>query len=547
MNSSIDLDAYLNLPAFFTDACQRFATRPAFSCLGKTLSYARLYELSGAFAAWLQTHTDLQPGERIAVQLPNVLQFPVVALGALRAGLVLVSVNPLYSVRELEHQLNDSGATALVCLANTAQAAAEVLPRTSVRHLVSTEVGDLLPWPRRWLVNAAMRYVKKQVPVLLPNAVPLRQALHLGKGVLISDYSAVPEALAALQYTGGTTGVAKGAMLTHRNLLANMQQCRALMIGHLGSSSATFIAPLPLYHIYAFTFHGLALLSSGHHSVLIPNPRDISSLINELKRWPFNGFVGLSTLFSALCRQPEFRELDFSALCLTLSGGMALPAAVAEEWQTITGCPVCEGYGLTEASPVVAVNPANAIQVGTIGVPLPLTTCHVFDEHGRELPQGEAGELCVKGPQVMAGYWQRPEETAATIDADGWLHTGDIAMIQADGYLRIIDRKKDLIVVSGFNVYPSEIEDVLMMHIGVRVCCAIGVPDVRTGEAVRLFVVPQVGQSLDAAELTTFLRARLAAYKVPKCIEFREHLPTSTVGKILRRELRAEVLAKNER
>lgn len=541
--SLIDLDAYPNLPAFLADSCRRFAKRPAFSGLGKTLSYERLYELSGAFAAWLQTHTDLQPGERIAVQLPNVLQFPVVVFGALRAGLVVVSVNPLYSARELEHQLKDAGATALVCLSNTAQAAAEVLPRTSVRHVVSTDVGDLLPWPRRWLVNAGMRYVKKQAPVTLPGAVALRQVLRLGAGVVIRDYAAAPDAVAVLQYTGGTTGVAKGAMLTHRNLLANMQQCRALMIGHLGSSGATFIAPLPLYHIYAFTFHGLALLSSGHHSVLIPNPRDISSLINELKRWSFNGFVGLSTLFSALCRHPEFRELDFSALCLTLSGGMALPTAVAEEWHAVTGCPVCEGYGLTEASPVVAVNPVHAIQPGTIGVPLPLTRCRVFDDAGRILPVGEAGELCVQGPQVMAGYWQRPEETAATIDADGWLHTGDIATIQADGYIRIVDRKKDLIVVSGFNVYPSEIEDVLMTHVGVRVAAAIGVPDARSGEAIRLFIVPHAGQTLDASEVQQFLRARLTAYKVPKHIEFREHLPTSTVGKILRRELRAEVLA----
>ncbi len=541
--AEIDPDRYPNIQTVLHEACQRFADQPAFSNLGHTLSYGELYELSSAFAAWLQEHTDLAPGERIAIQLPNLLQYPVAVFGALRAGLVVVNTNPLYTAREMEHQFNDSGAKALVCLANMAHLAEQVLPHTGIRHVVVTEVGDLLAPLKRLLVNGVVRYVKKLVPTYsLPQAVKFTEVLARGRGRPLREAQPKAAEVAVLQYTGGTTGVAKGAMLTHRNLIANMLQCQALMADNLGEGCEVLITPLPLYHIYAFTFHCMAMMLMGNHNVLITNPRDLSAMVGAMARCKFSGFVGLNTLFVALCNHEGFRRLDFSALKLTISGGMALQQAAAERWEDITGCAICEGYGLTETSPVVSVNPRQHNQPGTIGIPMPSTLCKVIDAAGNDLGLGVPGELCVKGPQVMKGYWQRPEATAEVLDVDGWLKTGDIAVIQPDGYLRIVDRKKDMILVSGFNVYPNELEEVLASLPGVQLGAAIGVPDDKTGEAVKLFVVRKPGAELTAEQVLAHMRANLTGYKVPRQIEFCDSLPVSNVGKILRRELRDQEL-----
>ena len=543
--AQIDPDEFPNILAVLRQSCERFADKPAFSNLGKTLTYGELYSLSGAFAAWLQHHTDLKPGDRIAVQLPNVLQYPVAVFGAMRAGLIVVNTNPLYTARELEHQFKDSGAKALVCLANMAHLAEKVVPRTEVRHVIVTEVADLLPPLKRLLVNSVVKYVKKMVPAYhLPQAVRFNDALAKGKGQALAEPNPQPDDVAVLQYTGGTTGVAKGAMLTHRNLVANMLQCRALMGANLKEGCEILITPLPLYHIYAFTFHCMAMMLIGNHNVLITNPRDLPAMVKELAKWKFSGFVGLNTLFVALCNNDAFRALDFSALKITLSGGMALQLSVAERWKAVTGCAICEGYGMTETSPVAAVNPAQANQIGTIGIPVPSTLCKVIDDGGRELPFGEVGELCVKGPQVMKGYWRREEATAEILDSEGWLKTGDIALIQPDGYMRIVDRKKDMILVSGFNVYPNELEDVLASLPGVLQCAAIGVPDEKSGEVIKMFVVVKPGMTLTREQVVEHMRANVTGYKVPRQVEFRDALPTTNVGKILRRELRDEELKK---
>ncbi|MWK57375.1 AMP-binding protein [Pseudomonas otitidis] len=543
--AEINADAYPNIQAVLKESCQRFADKPAFSNLGKTLTYGELYALSGAFAAYLQNHTDLQPGDRIAVQLPNVLQYPVVVFGALRAGLVVVNTNPLYTAREMEHQFNDSGAKALVCLANMAHLAESVLPKTGIRHVVVTEVGDLLPPLKRLLVNSVIKYVKKMVPAFhLPQAVMLNHALAKGQGKAVREASPAANDVAVLQYTGGTTGVAKGAMLTHRNLIANMLQCKALMGANLNEGCEVLITPLPLYHIYAFTFHCMAMMLTGNHNILISNPRDLPAMVKELGNWKFTGFVGLNTLFVALCNNEDFRKLDFSALKLTLSGGMALQLAAAERWKDVTGCAICEGFGMTETSPVVSVNPFQSIQIGTIGIPVPSTQCKVVDDEGNDLAIGAIGELCVKGPQVMKGYWQRQDATDEILSADGWLKTGDIGLIQEDGYMRIVDRKKDMILVSGFNVYPNELEDVLATLPGVLQCAAIGIPDEKSGEAIKVFVVVKPGASLTKDEVMQHMRANVTGYKVPRSVEFRDSLPTTNVGKILRRELRDQELKK---
>ncbi|ACO79179.1 long-chain-fatty-acid--CoA ligase [Azotobacter vinelandii CA] len=535
----IDPDPYPNIPAVLKASCQRFADRPAFSNLGRTLSYGELYELSGTFAAFLQGLEGVQEGDRIAVQLPNLLQYPVAVFGALRAGLVVVNTNPLYTAREMLHQFNDSGAKVLVCLANKAHLVEEVLPRTGIRHVLVTEVGDLLPPFRRVLVNAVVRHLKRMVPAYhLPQALKFTEALSRGRERTLREVAAAPDDIAVLQYTGGTTGTPKGAMLTQRNLVANMLQCRALVAGVLGEGCETLVAPLPLYHIYAFTLHCMAMMLIGNHNLLITDPRDLPGMVRVLRKWRFSGFVGLNTLFAALCHDEGFRCLDFSALKLTLSGGMALQQATAECWKGLTGCEVLEGYGLTEASPVVSGNPYGHIRPGTIGMPLASTLCKVVDEQGREVPSGSSGELWVKGPQVMKGYWQNPGATAEVLDADGWLRTGDIAVIEPDGYLRIVDRKKDMILVSGFNVYPNELEEVLAALPGVLQCAAIGVPDERTGEAIKLFVVPRPGSGLTEERVLRHMHDNLTGYKRPKHVEFRDRLPTSNVGKILRRELR---------
>ncbi len=534
----IDTAAYNSVLEVFHEACHRFGDAPAFSNMGHTLTYNDVDRLSAAFASYIQYHTDLKPGDRIAVQMPNLLQYPVVVFGAMRAGLVVVNTNPLYTAREMLHQFNDAGVKALVALANFGNLVQEVLPQTQVKYLFLTEIGDILPVPKRWIVNTVVKHVKKMVPEFsLPQAIPFTQAISKGRRRPPVDYTCKAEDVAVLQYTGGTTGVSKGAMLTQANLVANLLQVRAVLTATFEPGKEIMVVPLPLYHIFAFMVGCLAMMELGGHTVLITNPRDIPAFVKELSQWRFTALAGLNTLFVALLNSPEFRKLDFSPLKLTVAGGMAMQIKPAEEWEALTGCRICEGFGMTETSPVVSLNPVAAIKLGTIGMPVPNTELKVISEEGEELPLGEAGELCVRGPQVMKGYWNRPDATAETIDAGGWLHTGDVAVIQPDGYLRIVDRKKDMILVSGFNVYPNEIEDVAAGHPGVLESAAVGIPDEKSGEVVKLFVVKK-DPALTEEQLMAHLRANLTGYKIPRHIAFRADLPKTNVGKILRRELR---------
>ena len=538
--STIDIHAYTSVVEVFERSCKRFADRPAFSNLGVTLTYAALERQSAAFAAWLQQHTDLAPGDRIAVQMPNVLQYPIAVFGALRAGLIVVNTNPLYTEREMRHQFKDSGARALVYLNMFGKRVQEVLPDTGIEYLIEAKMGDLLPTAKGWLVNTVVDKGKKMVPAYqLPQAVSFKQVLREGRSLSHKPVPLSLDDIAVLQYTGGTTGLAKGAMLTHANLVANMLQVLACFSQHgpdgqkmIKEGQEVMIAPLPLYHIYAFTANCMCMMVTGNHNVLITNPRDIAGFVKELGKWRFSGLLGLNTLFVALMDHPGFRQLDFSALKVTNSGGTALVKATAERWESLTGCRIVEGYGLTETSPVASTNPYGQLaRLGTVGIPVAGTAFKVIDD------EGERGELCIKGPQVMKGYWQQPEATAQTLDAQGWLKTGDIAVIDPDGFTRIVDRKKDMIIVSGFNVYPNEIEDVIMAHPQVASCAAIGVPDERSGEAVKLFVVPREG-GVSVDELKAYCKANFTGYKVPKHIVLRDSLPMTPVGKILRRELR---------
>ena len=538
--TEIDMNRYESVLQVFDESCARFADRPAFTCMGKTITYGQLEEKSRYFAAYLQNNTDLKEGDRIAIQLPNTLMFPIAVFGALRAGLVVVNTNPLYSEREMEHQFNDSGARAIVVLANMARSVQKVLRLTNLKHVFVTELGDMHPFLKRHVINKVVKYVKKMVPAYhLPYAIPFRKALHVGrKGHWLPTRPKLDD-VAILQYTGGTTGVAKGAMLTHKNLVANMLQARAVIDQVLNEGGETVVAPLPMYHIYTFTVNCMVMMEQGNHSLLITNPRDLPGFVKTLKNSHFTGFVGLNTLFVALCNREDFRALDFSSLKLTISGGMALTQAAAERWKEVTGCDIAEGYGLTETSPVATFNPLRAIQLGTIGKPVPSTEIKVVDENGKKLAKGKSGELCIRGPQVMKGYWQQPEETAKSLTTDGWFHTGDVAVIQDDGYARIVDRKKDMINVSGFNVYPNEIEDVIASHPDVLEVAAVGVPDVKSGEAVKVFVVSRSGR-LTSKDVKDWCRNRLTAYKLPRYIEFKDELPKTNVGKVLRRQLRDE-------
>ena len=547
--STIDINAYDSVVEVFERSCRRFADRPAFSNLGVTLTYGELDHLSAAFAAWLQQHTDLVPGDRIAVQMPNVLQYPIAVFGALRAGLIVVNTNPLYTEREMRHQFKDAGARALVYLNLFGKRVQEVLPDTDIKYLIEAKMGDLLPMAKGWLVNTLVDKVKKMVPAYnLPQAVSFKQVLRDGRGQQPKAVSLGLDDIAVLQYTGGTTGLAKGAMLTHGNLVANMLQVLACFSQHgpdgqkmIKEGQEVMIAPLPLYHIYAFTANCMCMMVTGNHNILITSPRDIPGFIKELGKWRFTALLGLNTLFVALMDHPQFKSLDFSALKVTNSGGTALVKATAERWEALTGCRIVEGYGLTETSPVASTNPYGQLaRLGTVGIPVAETAYKVIDDEGNELPLGERGELCIKGPQVMKGYWQQPEATAQTLDAQGWLKTGDIAVIDEDGFTRIVDRKKDMIIVSGFNVYPNEIEDVVMSHPQVASCAAIGVPDERSGEVVKLFVVPREG-GISVEELKAFCKANFTGYKVPRQIVLRDALPMTPVGKILRRELREGV------
>ena len=545
----INPDEYSSALSVINAFLNENSSRPAFTGIGHTLSYEDIDLQSRQFAAYLQKNTDLKPGDRIAIQMPNLLQYPVVVYGALRAGLVIVNTNPLYTAREMLHQFKDSGAKALVFLEKFGHLVEEVVGQTEIQHLFVTRLADMLPAPKRQVVNFLVKHVKKMVPkYALPGAVPLLNAL---RSVSASDYKPVPEGKlsdpAVLQYTGGTTGVAKGAILTNRNLIANMLQSKEMLSqvddqGQriLKAGQEILIAPLPLYHIYAFTVHLMCMPFMGNHSILIANPRDTNTFIKFIKPWRFTAFIGLNTLFASLLNHPRFKECDLSGLKLTLSGGTALQEATAQRWHKETGCIISEAYGLTECSPAVCMNPAGDLsQPGTAGLPIPSTELKTIDDNGDETAVGEPGELCVRGPQVMPGYWQRAEASAEVLSTDGWLKTGDVAVIQEDGFVRIVDRLKDMILVSGFNVYPNEIEDVVSGHPKVANCAVIGVPDESSGEKVKLFVIKS-DASLTAEELLNWCRDYLTAYKVPKVCEFRDELPMTPVGKILRKDLRQE-------
>jgi len=522
------------IPEILAAACAKFPNNIAFSGLGQTLNYSDLDRLSTQFAVYLQQHSGLKQGDRIALQLPNLLQYPVLVMGALKAGLIVVNTNPLYTPREIEHQFTDAGVKAVVVASMMTGGVAEVLARTGLQKVIITSPLELGPMLSTQGVVVPTGAEPQSLGV---ETLSLAKALRIGaEGELHSVVIGVDD-IAMLQYTGGTTGVSKGAMLTHGNIASNSRQVTTHCADIFREGIEISLCPLPLYHIYAFTVNCVAVLSRGGHSVLVANPRDLTALIAEIRSFPLTGFVGLNTLFNLLLHNEEFRALKLHSLRSTTAGGMALTTEIANSWRELTGIQIAEGYGLTEASPVVLSNPPGRIHPGTVGCPVPGTEIKVIDAEGQELPSGEIGELCVRGPQVMRGYWQQPEATAAVLDADGWLRTGDMAIIQPDNYVRIVDRKKDMIVVSGFNVYPNEVEDIAGQYSGILECAAVGVPDAVSGEVVKLFVVTS-DNSFTEAGLKDFLRSQLTAYKIPKKIELVEALPKSNVGKILRRELR---------
>jgi long-chain acyl-CoA synthetase len=548
--AEVDIHRFASLTDMLEQCCARFHERPAFTNMGVTLNYAEVDRLSALFAAYLQQKLGLQKGERLAVMLPNLLQYPVVLFGALRAGLVVVNVNPLYTARELQYQLTDSGAAAIVVLENFAHTLEEVAAATPVRHIVTTRVGDLFPPLKSCLVNFIVKRIKRMVPPWrLPDAVSFNAALKEGSRHALRDITLTHDDIAFLQYTGGTTGVAKGAILTHGNLVANVEQTSAWIGGAFEEGKEVLVTPLPLYHIFALTANLLTFVKWGANNVLITNPRDIQGFINELRASPFTAITGVNTLFNMLLNAPGFakvRRANAGALKVAVAGGMSVQRVVAERWQQAMGMPLIEGYGLTEASPIVCANPLDAKGFsGAIGFPLPSTHVEIRDEQGRELPLGEEGELYVKGPQVMRGYWNMAAETACVLSSDGWLATGDICRMDERGVLFFIDRCKDVIVVSGFKVWPGEVEEVIMMLPGVKEVGVVGIPDTKSGEAVKAYVVKKE-PALSAEAVITHCHANLAAYKAPKEVEFRDRLPKSPIGKILRRKLKEEQAASGE-
>lgn len=540
--AEIDPDRYQSLADMFEQSVARYGDRPAFINMGKTLTFHQLEAQSRAFAAYLQQETGLQKGDRIALMMPNLLQYPIALFGALRAGMVVVNVNPLYTPRELEHQLTDSGAAAVVIMANFAHTLEKVIANTQVKHVILTQVGDRLSGLKGPLINLAVKYIKRMVPDYhLPGAIAFNRVLKRGSELTYRRPEIVSADLAFLQYTGGTTGVAKGAMLTHRNMLANLEQVNAAYGPLLEPGRELVVTALPLYHIFALTVNCLFFTELGGCSLLITNPRDIPGFVKELAKYPFTAITGVNTLFNALLNNARFRALDFSSLHLSAGGGMQVQHAVAERWEQLTGRFLLEGYGLTECAPLVSANPHDmTYHSGSIGLPIPSTDVKLIDDDGLEVAPGMPGELCVKGPQVMTGYWRQPAATREVM-SEGWLRTGDIVEMDDQGFMRIVDRKKDMILVSGFNVYPNEIEDVVMKHDAVLEVAAVGVPAGVTGEAVKVYVVRK-RPDLDEQELIQFCRRHLTAYKVPRLIEFRPALPKSNVGKILRRELREEAI-----
>jgi len=536
--AEIDTEEFNSVVEIFEQSCEQYADSAAFVNFGRELTYRDLDQRSKAFGAWLQSR-GLKKGDRVAVMLPNLLQYPIALFGILRAGLVVVNTNPLYTARELKHQLNDSGARAILVLENFAHTLAGVIDDSPIEHVIVTGVGDQLGFPKGALINFVLRYIKKEVPAYdLPDAVRFNTVLQQGASEKLNRPSLGHDDLAFLQYTGGTTGVSKGAMLTHGNIVANVQQSSAWLGQLIDYGREIIVTALPLYHIFALTANCLVFIKFGGRNLLITNPRDMNGFVKELNKEPFTAITGVNTLFNGLLNTPGFENVDFSNLRLTLGGGMAVQRAVAERWKETTGVPLIEAYGLTETSPAACINPMDMEDYnGAIGLPIPSTECKVIDAEGNEVATGEPGELCIRGPQVMKGYWQRPEETGNVLDSDGWLKTGDMACRDEKGFFFIVDRKKDMILVSGFNVYPNEIEDVVAGHPKVLEVGAIGVEDAKSGELVKVLVVRK-DDSLTVDELRAHCKQELTGYKVPRYVEFVEELPKTNVGKILRRELR---------
>jgi long-chain acyl-CoA synthetase len=531
-----------SLGELLVNSCRQFSARAAYSCMGKAMTYGQFERLSEAIGAWLQSR-GLQKGDRVAIMMPNILQTPVAMMAALRAGFIVVNVNPLYTPRELKHQLVDSGAKAIFILENFATTLEKVIGETQVEHVVVATMGDLLGTVKGGIVNFVVRNVKKLVPAWsLPGHVSFKQALADGMGMKLAEPALGHDDVAFLQYTGGTTGISKGATLSHGNVLANVEQNRqwinVAFRKRAEPEQLVYICALPLYHIFALTVNAIIGGSKGAHNILIPNPRDIPAFVKELRKYEFHVFPGLNTLFNALLNNEDFRKLNFKSLILTIGGGMAVQQPVAERWKKLTGCPISEGYGLSETSPVATTNRFDMDDfTGTIGLPVPSTEIAIRDDDGKDLPLGKVGEICIRGPQVMKGYWNRPEETAKVMTKDGFFRSGDMGIMDKKGYVRIVDRKKDMILVSGFNVYPNEIEEVAASHEGIAEAAAIGIPDEKSGEAVKLFVVRK-DPSLTEKDVREWCAAGLTNYKRPKVVEFRDELPKTNVGKILRRELR---------
>ena len=538
--AEIDVNTYASLRDVFEESCTKYGPRKAYTCMGKSITFSELDTLTLAFGAWLQGQ-GCKKGSRVALMMPNVLQYPVCLFGALRAGCTIVNVNPLYTARELEHQLNDSGAEVLIVVENFARTYEEIAAKTKVRKVIVTSIGELLGF-KGLIVDLVLRKVKKMIPAWnVPGSLRLSDALAEGRKLKLKAVPLGHDDIAFLQYTGGTTGVSKGAILLHRNIVANLLQARAWILPFLGHDSVEVIlTPLPLYHIFSLTANCLTFMTLGAENVLIPNPRDIPGFVKEMRKHKFTVMTGVNTLFNALVNNPEFAKLEFSTFRVTLGGGMAVQEAVAVKWKKVTGCTLIEAYGLTETSPAATINPVDIPEYnGSIGLPISSTELVLRDDDGKNVPLGQPGEICIRGPQVMAGYWQRPDETAKVMDKDGWFATGDIGVMDERGFVKIVDRKKDMILVSGFNVYPNEIEAVVAMHPGVLECAAVGVPDKKSGEAVRLYVVKK-DEALTADALIKHCREHLTGYKCPRDVEFRKELPKTNVGKILRRELRDE-------
>ncbi|WP_434212913.1 long-chain fatty acid--CoA ligase [[Pseudomonas] boreopolis] len=541
----IDPDEYPSIVSVLQSSLEKYRDRPAFSHMGRSITYAEVDAYSRQFAAYLAGELKLKKGDRLAIMMPNCLQYPIALFGALRAGLTVVNTNPMYTARELKHQLVDSGASAILALDNFGKTVQDVIAETQVKQAITTGLGDMLPFPKGSIVNFVLKHVKKMVPdYRLPGAIRFREALALGDRHPLPNVDIASGDIAFLQYTGGTTGVSKGAMLTHRNLVANMQQASAWIGTNARMGEEVIVTALPLYHIFALTANCLVFMKFGGRNHLITNPRDMPGFVKELGKVPFTAITGVNTLFNGLLNTPGFDQLDFSNFKLSLGGGTAVQRAVAERWKKVTGCTLVEAYGLTETSPAACINPMDIAEYnGSIGLPVPSTEACVMDDNGNVLGTDEIGELCIRGPQVMKGYWQQPAETARIIDEQGWLHTGDMARMDGNGFFYIVDRKKDMILVSGFNVYPNEVEDVIALMPGVLEVAAFGVPDEKSGEAVKVVIVRK-DPHLTEEQVKAHARANLTGYKQPRYVEFRTELPKSNVGKILRRELRAEAAAR---